>query len=202
MSYLGPVSIDSWDKWAIQAWHEGWHPAAIDAVAPLWREKSTWIPLYIVLITWLLWRKRLWGFYNALAGGIAVGLADFTSAGLIKPLVGRLRPCNLEGLREHLDLLTGCGSGLSFPSAHAANHFALAVFMGMTCFAERPWLKWLAVLWAASIAVAQVYVGRHYPSDVLAGAGLGAMLGAIIAMIYNYLEARFRKIQVTKLTST
>ncbi len=187
------MSIDAWDKWAVRAWHEGWHPAALDAVAPMWREKSTWVPLYVALLAWLLWRDRWWGFYNALAAGVGVGLADFTSASVIKPLVGRVRPCNLAGLRDHLDLLTGCGPGESFPSAHAANHFALAVVLGVTCFAERPLLKGSSLLWALSIAVGQVYVGRHYPSDVVAGAALGALIGYLVGRLFLYLQARFRK---------
>lgn len=184
------MSIAEWDQYLIRAWHEGWHPAALDAVAPLWREKTTWIPLYAALIGWLFWRKRFWGLANALTAAIAVGIGDLLSAGLLKPLVGRLRPCNLPGLREHLDLLTGCGPGLSFPSAHATNHFALAVVLAVTCFAERPAFKWLVLLWATSVAVGQVYVGRHYPSDILFGAGLGTSIGLALGYAFNSLAPR------------
>ena len=194
------MSIAEWDQYLIRAWHEGWHPAALDAVVPYWREKSTWLPLYAALLAWLLWRDRLWGLANALAMGIAVGLADFTSAGIIKPLVGRLRPCKLPGLREHLDLLTGCGPGPSFPSAHAANHFALAVALAVTCFAERPLLKWLGILWAASISLGQVYVGRHYPTDILFGAGLGTLIGLAVGWVYNRLQRRYRRTQPPSVT--
>lgn len=197
---LSRAMIDAWDRWAIQAWHEGWHPAALDAIAPWWRDRNTWIPLYAVLLVWLVYRQRRWGFYRALAIATAVGLADLTSARLLKPLFGRIRPCNLDGLKEHLDLLTGCGSGLSFPSNHATNHFAFAVAVSLLAFSPeflgprwRPLLKVLLVLWATSIALAQVYVGRHYPSDVLAGAGLGALIGWLIAKIFAALETRFRK---------
>ena len=186
------MDIAALDQLLIRQWHEGWHPDWLDAVVPWWRERETWLPVYAVLLAWLVLRKRLWGLANAAAAGLAVGLADFASAGVVKPLVGRLRPCNLPGLREHLDLLTGCGPGLSFPSAHAANHFALAVALGVTCFAERPAAKWLGVVWAASIALGQVYVGRHYPSDVLFGAGLGALIGYLVGRCYLVLEARYR----------
>lgn len=185
------MSIAEWDQYLIRAWHEGWHPEVLDAVVPLWREKSTWIPLYVALVAWLFWRKRLWGLANAAAIAIAVGLGDLTSAGLLKPLFGRLRPCNLPGLREHLDLLTGCGPGLSLPSAHATNHFALAVALGVTCFAERPLPKWLALLWAGSIAVGQVYVGRHYLTDILMGAGLGTLIGWAVGRGYAATEAHY-----------
>ena len=198
------MSIDAWDRWAIRAWHEGWHPEALDAIAPWWRERSTWIPLYVALLAWIIYRGRLWGFYRALAIGIAAGIADFTSASILKPLFGRLRPCNLAGLKEHLDLLTGCGSGLSFPSTHATNHFALAVSISLIVFANSGLsqrssrlLRYTIVAWALSIAVAQVYVGRHYPSDVLAGAGLGALVGWLVALAFRELESHFRKTSPT-----
>ena len=173
-------AIDSLDRLLIAAWHEGWHPAALDAVAPWWREKSTWLPLYVALLAWLLWRFRWRGLALAAVAGATVGLADFLAAGVLKPLAGRLRPCNTAGLAERLDLLTGCGPGLSMPSAHATNHFALAVFLGVTCFAERRLARWAALAWAASIALGQVYVGRHYFTDVLVGAALGALLGWLV----------------------
>ena len=192
--------IDTWDRWAIRAWHEGWHPAALDAIAPLWREKSTWLPFYVALLAWLLWRDRLRGLALALAVGVAAGLADFISAGVLKGAFGRLRPCNTEGLREHLDLLTGCGPGLSFPSAHATNHFALAIALGLLVFTPRRvgrkgarvWW-WVLLAWAASIALAQVYVGRHYPTDVLAGAVLGSIIGWGVASAFTRADSRFRK---------
>lgn len=173
------VLIDSLDQAFVAAWHtsEFWHPPAADATVPWLREKRNWIPLYVALLAWLLWVWRWRGLALAAAAGACVGLADYLSAGVIKPLVGRLRPCNTDGVREALDLLTGCGPGLSFPSAHATNHFALATVLAVTCFAGRPYTKWAAFLWAASIALAQVYVGRHYVSDILAGALLGATLG-------------------------
>jgi len=86
---------------------------------------------------------------------------------------------------EKLDILTGCGAGESFPSAHAANHFALAVFLGLTCFAERPILKWCGIAWAFSIALGQVYVGRHYLSDIAAGALLGTLIAYCTSALYH-----------------
>ena len=169
----------------IAAWHQGWHPEAIDAVAPWWRQKETWIPLYVALLAWLLWRMRWRGLALAAAAGATVGLGDFLAAGVLKPIFGRIRPCNTEGLLEKLDLLTGCGSGLSMPSAHATNHFALATFLAVTCFAERPLPKWIFLLWAASIALGQVYVGRHYFTDIFAGAALGSLLGFSLGMLFE-----------------
>lgn len=153
---------------------------------PWWRDQDNWLIFYAALIAWLIWKQKLKGFYLALVAGATVGLANTLAAEIIKPLVGRIRPCNTEGLLDKLDLLTGCGPGLSFPSAHAANHFALAVFLGLTCFAERPIMKWVTVAWALIISLAQVYVGRHYFSDIMAGAALGSMMGFLGAWVANY----------------
>lgn len=172
-------TIDSLDKALILAWHQGWHPETLDAILPWWRDQDNWIPVYVALIAWLVWKQKLKGLYLALIASATVGISNTVAAEIIKPLVGRIRPCNTEGLLEKLDLLTGCGPGLAFPSAHAANHFALAIFLGLTCFAERPGWKWATVAWALIISLAQVYVGRHYFTDIIAGAGIGSLVGLL-----------------------
>ena len=180
-------TIDSLDKALILAWHQGWHPETLDNILPWWRDQDNWIPVYIALLAWLLWKQKLKGLYLGLIAGATVGLANTVAAEVLKPLIGRVRPCNTVGLLEKLDLLTGCGPGLSFPSAHAANHFALAIFLGMTCFAERPMWKWITITWALIISLAQVYVGRHYFSDIIAGGAIGASIGMLGAWVVHRL---------------
>ena len=180
-------TIDSLDKALILAWHQGWHPETLDNILPWWRDQDNWIPVYIALLAWLLWKQKLKGLYLGLIAGATVGLANTVAAEVLKPLIGRVRPCNTVGLLEKLDLLTGCGPGLSFPSAHAATHFALAIFLGMTCFAERPMWKWITITWALIISLAQVYVGRHYFSDIIAGGAIGASIGMLGAWVVHRL---------------
>ena len=109
-----------------------------------------------------------------------VGTADFISSGLIKKNIQRLRPCNDPVFREMVHLrLPRCGGGYSFPSSHAANHFAAAVFLAMLFGRRKRWV-WPALFgWAASIALMQVYVGVHYPADILGGAAVGILVGFI-----------------------
>ena len=98
----------------------------------------------------------------------------------------RIRPCGDPDFFMHVRLLVNhCSTGYSFVSNHAANHFAMAAFF---FFTSRPLLKrwaWIAFTWAALVAYSQVYVGVHYPSDILVGALLGFGIGALTAAIYN-----------------
>ena len=84
-----------------------------------------------------------------------------------------------------MELRVHCGGGYSFTSSHATNHFALATFLVIIL---GPFFKWIRIpifLWAASIAFGQVYVGVHYPLDVLAGSIVGILLGILMTKFYQ-----------------
>ena len=97
----------------------------------------------------------------------------------------RIRPCsepNLQGLVRHL--VPSC-NGFSFISAHATNHFALALFFIFYFKHVGKWVISVALFWAFAIAFSQVYVGVHYPLDILSGAILGLLIGYTIAYFFN-----------------
>lgn len=160
------------------------HNAVLDWLMPIWREKSTWIPLYIALAAFVGYKYRLQGLYLVLALALAVGLADTVSSKIIKPSVHRLRPCNDPELKGDVQLLVHCGSGYSFTSSHASNHFAVAAFLSLTLGLHYRRIRWPLYLWAASIALGQVYVGVHFPLDIFIGAILGIIIGNIVAKTY------------------
>jgi len=115
-----------------------------------------------------------------MAIGLTVGLADTTSSHIIKKSVKRLRPCHILIKEGQMDLRVKCGSGYSFPSSHATNHFAIGVFLGLVFGKRWRWVKWAGLLWAAAIAFSQVYVGVHFPFDILVGALLGSAIAYIV----------------------
>lgn len=151
----------------------------LDAVLPVYRDKLTWIPLYVGIL-WIMYRTcgLRQTVYLLLCIGLVITVADQLAATVIKPWAGRLRPCADPLLDVRVRELVSCGGQYSFPSNHATNHFALATVLAMTLVRERGW-RILLWLWAASIALAQVYVGKHYPGDVVAGALLGGGIGAL-----------------------
>ena len=118
----------------------------------------------------------------------AVICADQFSAGLIKEWAQRLRPCNEPSLSALIRPIVPCGSGYSFISSHATNHFALAVFFSWFFKSISNWkpYHWIFYFWAFSICFAQVYVGVHYPFDVILGAIAGLLIGRILLYLTKY----------------
>lgn len=170
--------LQSWDASLFQLINGRMSNALFDAVLPLLREKWFWAPLYLFVaaFSWLNFGKKK-GWLVVLGLVAAVGLSDFTSSSLIKKNVQRLRPCNDPVMVEQVTLRAPCGAGYSFTSSHAANHFAAAVFLIGIFGGLARWLRPAALSWAAAIAFSQVYVGVHYPGDVICGALLGAAIG-------------------------
>lgn len=172
------------------------HVAWLNNVMPYWRSMYLWIPLYVFFITFIVEKYGKNGWIYLLALALTVTISDTVSSKIIKKSVQRTRPCNdISRLLERgheVKLLVPCGSGYSFPSSHATNHFAVAVFVIFTFVARKKWLKWALIAWASSIALGQVYVGVHYPLDVLFGGILGSFIGWGVAFLYKKLENTYR----------
>ncbi|MEO5910830.1 MAG: phosphatase PAP2 family protein [Pelobium sp.] len=171
------------DHQIFQAINTGLSNVFFDWLMPILREKKTWIPVYAFIFIFFTWKYRLNGLYFILFFVAAVGIADFGSASIIKPLVNRDRPCQEVGFKDQVISRVACGSGKSFPSSHATDHFAMAIFM-ITIF-HRKW-KWIvpgAILWAGAISFAQIYVGVHFPLDIITGTLIGSLVGFLIAKL-------------------
>lgn len=163
----------------------------LDAVAPYLRTPETWIPLYLFLIVFIIYRLRKLGFLIVLVAGMTVGLADYTSSSIVKPTVERLRPCKDPIVNQYAVLLISCGSGYSFTSSHATNHFCLAVFLLLVCGNIFGRWRWLLLAWAALVSYAQIYVGVHFPLDILGGALLGSGLAWLGSRLVAFLARRY-----------
>lgn len=157
----------------------------LDMIMPWWRDKMTWVPLYFVGAVFMFWKYKKSALWFLLACGITIGISDTMSSKVVKPTVKRLRPCRTEVIAEQVHTRVHCGGGYSFTSSHATNHFALAVFIILALGGRYPKLKWPLLLWASSIAFGQVYVGVHFPLDVISGALLGTGIAYIMYWLYK-----------------
>jgi membrane-associated phospholipid phosphatase len=160
--------------------NQQWTNPTLDVILPLVRNKYVWIPLYIYILSFIIFNYRNQALKIILVLFMVIGIADGVSSHLIKKNIKRSRPCNTDRL-EVVERVP-CGSGYSFTSSHAANHFAIAVFLGLVIVRKKT-LKWLLWSWAGVISLAQVYVGVHFPLDIICG----MILGILIARGGNYL---------------
>lgn len=157
-----------------------------DVLMPIIRSKSFWIPLYVFIIsfTFLNFKYRNAAFYILFLISTII-ISDFMSSQVIKKNVQRPRPCHQNSTYEGARVLVHCGGGYSFTSSHATNHFALAIFLILTMGRIFRKTRKYLFLWALFISFAQVYVGVHFPLDILFGGILGICVGSLMAEIYN-----------------
>lgn len=148
-----------------------------DWLMPILRDRYTWVLLYLFIIVFSIKNYGKQGFIMILFLAMTFGISDFISSSIIKPNVQRLRPCNETEIKTKVNNLVDCGTGYSFPSSHATNHFAIAVFLIMMFYHKWKIILPIGILWAASISFAQIYVGVHYPIDILTGSLLGSSIG-------------------------
>jgi len=169
-----------WDTQWFLAVNNGWHNSFFNSVLPFLRNKLLWIPLYLFLLVFILMNHTNKAIFILLFAGLTIFAADFTSSKIVKPQIERLRPCNNPEVKKNVKLLVHCGQGYSFTSSHATNHFAVAVYLILILKFK---ISWLLLFWAFSVSISQVYVGVHYPLDILGGAMLGSVIGFIFGKL-------------------
>lgn len=174
-----------WDQAAFEWINSGWANGFLDSVAPWWRDKYTWIPLYAILLIGLVWRFRWRSLPYIGLLLLIVGSSDFVSSSIIKPWIERLRPCQDPEMADRIRVLINCGVGKSFTSSHATNHFALAVGLSLGLGRVYRWIIPVFLIWAVTVSLAQVYVGVHYPLDILGGAILGTLIATVWFWVYR-----------------
>lgn len=147
--------------------------------------KYIWFPLYAYLL-YHLYQIHGWRFYLPVVALVLIILiTDRFTSGFMKPFFERFRPCHDPQIQHLLTDLSHCGGLYGFVSSHAANTFGLAFFM---CLQEKTRLSIALLVWATAVSYSRIYLGAHYPSDVVAGAIIGILAAYIVHWIFNLLQ--------------
>ncbi|MCQ2310974.1 MAG: phosphatase PAP2 family protein [Paludibacteraceae bacterium] len=177
---------------AINNWHAPW----ADTLMWIVSGKATWLPLYAVLVGLLWWRCGWKKTLVMLAGfGVAVGLSDYISSGIIKHWVCRPRPTHEPALEGLLHIVNNYRGGhYGFVSSHAANTMSCALLFSLI------WKNWKAtlplMLWVAMNCYSRMYLGVHYPGDIVGGLIVGTIMAVIV---YRLLQVLFASSALSRL---
>ena len=181
------LHIDTEILLAINGWHAPW----ADQLMWIISAKTTWIPLYLLLIGLLVWRYRQpastpikWlqkvpaCVMMIVVIGLAVGAADFIASGILKDLVARPRPTRVPELEGVLHLVNDYRSGqYGFVSSHAANTMAVALLFSL--IRSNKIATFGLMLWVAANCYSRMYLGVHYPTDILGGLIVGSLVAVV-----------------------
>jgi undecaprenyl-diphosphatase len=171
-----------------------------DSISPfmLWATgDKAWIPFYVIIILLLIWRFRAKSIAFFVVIALTITTADQFASSFMKPTIQRLRPCYEPSLAGKVHLVTAsCGGKYGFISSHAANTFALATLLSLlvikTAQRNAKKISLFMFSWAVLVSYTRIYVGVHYPADVLCGALAGTFIAWILFLLYAKFAVKFK----------
>lgn len=173
--FLNDINSPTWDKimWFISG-------------------KEEWIPLYVLLLGWIIWKFRMKSIWILLLIPVLITLSDQSSVKLFKEVFERLRPCHNPDIQHLVHTVNNkCGAKFGFVSSHAANSFALAGYLSKVFK-----IKWFSVfiyLWASVVSYSRVYLGVHYPGDIIGGAILGLVIAWLVYQLLVFVQKKWEQ---------
>jgi undecaprenyl-diphosphatase len=161
----------------------GSHAPWLDTVMVYASMTLTWIPLYLALLFYIIKYDKDAAWVVLIGVAVTIVLSDQITSTLLKPLFSRLRPSWNPALTSLIHIVDGYRGGkFGFPSSHSANTFGTVIFLILV--SRKRWMFWL-LLWPALVSYSRIYLGVHYPADVLAGAIVGGMCAWLSSAMYQ-----------------
>lgn len=165
--FLNGIHSPFWDK--VMFWISG---------------DTSWIFLYIIMLIGLAVKYRWKMIFIVIAISLTITASDQFSVHFFKEVFERLRPCHNLEISELVHLVNNhCGGKFGFVSSHAANTFALAMLT--SGLFRNKYFTWFIFMWAAIVSYSRIYLGVHYPGDIIGGALLGVFIGWLMLFLFN-----------------